>query len=251
MFSVYIVDDDIIILEELINSIPWLDNGFEVIGSHTSSVLAVNDIKTLMPDVVFSDLKMPNLNGIEFVKAVKESGVDCEFVMISAYPSFENSRDFFRINGFDYILKPIQYPEIQIVLERLYSHLFNTKKHGIVDNKNLSPAFIMMTEYIQQNYNKKITLTGLGKMFGLNPNYICNLFAKKYNTTLTKYITDIRMKKAYEQMYSTTLSFKAIAVNCGYGEYYYFCKVFKEYYGVSPSKYLKDIREKEVSLSES
>ena len=113
MYSVYLVDDDTLILEELINMVPWLDNGFEVVGSQTNPETALEEIQFIKPDVVFCDLKMPEMDGNELIKALKEANADSEFVMISAYDSFENVRAFFQQSGFDYILKPVNNEDIQ------------------------------------------------------------------------------------------------------------------------------------------
>ncbi|MCR5278971.1 MAG: response regulator, partial [Lachnospiraceae bacterium] len=123
MYKVYLVDDDGLILEEMATTVAWLDNGFEVAGSNTNPLKAIDEIRTLSPDVIFCDLKMPVMDGNEFIRQLREDGVNAEFVMVSAYNDFENVRTFFKQTGFDYILKPIDQEEIQPVLERLSEKL--------------------------------------------------------------------------------------------------------------------------------
>ena len=88
MYSVYIVDDENLVVKDLIHSIPWLENGFEVIGANTNAQTALAEITETKPDVVFSDLKMPLYDGIELIKRAKENGVDAEFIILSAYEEF-------------------------------------------------------------------------------------------------------------------------------------------------------------------
>ncbi len=239
MYKVFVVDDDPLILDEIVNTVPWLDNGFEVIGHSVSPQTALFKIRVLQPDVLFCDLKMPELNGIELMETLFNEGVKCRCVMLSAFPSFEDSRKFFRLNGFDYLLKPLQQQEVQLVLERLSAHLSSIKAMESIEIGAVSPAFAEMIAFLDRNFDKKHTLESLGKQFGLSANYICNLFAKHYNITLTRYITDLRMKKAVQLMQIPDVAFKQVAIECGYGDYYYFCKVFKDFYGDSPSKYAK------------
>ena len=97
MYSVFLVDDDTLILDELIDTILWLDNGFTVVGSETNPFKAVDKIKELQPDVVFVDLKMPGMDGNGLIKTLKKNGTICEYVMISAYDNFENVRAFLLI----------------------------------------------------------------------------------------------------------------------------------------------------------
>lgn len=240
VYKVYIVDDDPVILDEIVNTVPWLDNGFEVVGSHVSPTAAIDEIKRLYPDVVFSDLKMPDMDGVDMIKALKESGAICEYVMLSAFDSFEDSRRFFRLEGFDYLLKPLQQEEVQIVLERLAMRLAGKIRPEPEDTCNMTPAFTELIQYLNRNFQQKHTLDSLSKQFNLAPNYICNLFAKHFNSTLTRYITELRMNVALQMMQTPGKAYKEIAIDCGYADYYYFCKVFKEFYGASPTGYMRN-----------
>lgn len=240
MYKVFLLDDDELILKELLETVPWMDNGFKVIGYDSNPVHALQRIPELCPDVIFSDLKMPDIDGHAFMKTLLDSNLNFEFVMVSAYGTFDDARTFFNHSGFDYILKPVQIEELQLVLERLANKL--SKKRPFLPKtpeENITPAFLDLTEYLEKNFQEKFSLNKLSKQFALSPGYICNLFSKYYNTTLTCFLTDLRMKHASSLIIESNLSFKQIALECGYTDYYYFNKVFKEYYGVAPSKYTK------------
>lgn len=236
MYSVYIVDDDTLILEELVNMVPWLDNGFQVVGTQTNPELALEEIKFLAPDVVFCDLKMPEMDGNELIKSLREAEVDAEFVMISAYDSFENVRAFFQQSGFDYILKPVNNDDIQMVLEGLIGRLSKKKPEKPDEVMTENPGFNSLVSYVNEHFAEKLTLEMLSKKFGFSKNYICGLFSKHLNTSLTCYLTDLRMKHAKELLSDKTVLIKEVAISCGYPEYYHFFRVFKTYYGVSPKE---------------
>ncbi len=242
MFTVYLVDDDRFILEELCNVIPWQDNYFEVAGYNTDPFAALEEILSLNPDVVFCDLKMPELDGNALIKKLKESGFDGEFVMISAYDSFQNVRTFFQQNGFDYILKPVRGEDVQIVLESLNTTL--SKKHPPVDDEALTenPGFNHLLSYVREHFSEKITLEQLASRFGYSKNYICGMFQKYCGKSLNAYLTELRMLQARKLLQDKTVLIKEVAFRSGYTDYYHFFKVFKEYYGVSP----KDMREAQV-----
>ena len=74
MYRAYLVDDDRFILEELTEIIPWMENGFEVIGSNTDPEKAIEEITELDADAVFCDMKMPKMNGNELIAKLRESG---------------------------------------------------------------------------------------------------------------------------------------------------------------------------------
>lgn len=242
MFTAFLVDDDSLILSEMIKFIPWMDNGFEVIGSDSNPEMAVEKILTIQPDTVFCDLKMPQMDGNQLIAASRERGYNGQFVMISAYDTFEDVRAFFMQEGFDYILKPVRNEDIQLVLERLAKRLSEVKEEQVSEEEipAVNPAFLCLIQYLQENYREKITLEDLSTRFNLGKNYICNLFMKHYNTTLTCYITDLRMKAAAELLQDKSRLMKEIAYLSGYSSYVHFFKVFREYYGMSPKQMRED-----------
>ncbi|MCR5332268.1 MAG: response regulator [Lachnospiraceae bacterium] len=256
MWKVFLVDDEEIILKQIEQTVPWMDNGFEVIGMDTNPDKAVGRILELKPDVVISDLRMPKLDGHTLMRTVKEAGLDVEFVMLSAYGTFEDARTFFQQEGFDYLLKPLQIQEVQLVLEKLARKLAKKKPfeaaieanevdevygvngvNGVNDASSVNPAFAELIQYVKSHFAEKFTLSTLSKKFGLSAGYICNLFAKCYNTTLTCFVTKVRMEHAVELMKDKSYSLKNVAIECGYMDYFYFNKVFRGYYGVAPSQY--------------
>lgn len=239
MWKVFLVDDEEIILKQIEQTVPWMDNGFEVIGMDTNADRAVRKVLELKPDVIISDLRMPQLDGHAFMRTVREEGLDAEFVMLSAYGTFEDARTFFQQEGFDYLLKPLQIQEVQMVLEKLAKKLAKKKPFEVAsDDLGINPAFLELVEYVKKHFAEKFTLDQLAKQFGLSAGYICNLFAKSYNTTLTCFVTKVRMEHAVELMKDRSFSLKNVAVECGYKDYFYFNKVFKGYYGVAPSQYM-------------
>ena len=242
MYSVYIVDDEKLVVDDLINSMPWLENGFEVVGSNTNSVTAVKEISDKNPDVVFADLKMPACDGIELIKRVKENKVDSEFIILSAYEDFKASREFFLMGGFDYINKPLDRDNAALVLEKLSRKLVgkSNKTPTIQFVSSKTSVFDNLVNYVTENFNKKQTLKDLSDKFGMSQTYICDLFSKHYNSTLIIFITNLRMREAGRLILETSTPLKEIAIFCGYSKYYYFCKVFKNHFSKSPSQYRGD-----------
>lgn len=243
MYTVYIVEDEALILENIANNFPWEENGFSVIGFHEFPHEALSEIIRLKPDVVFTDLKMPGLSGLELIQVLKDKQLDSEYVIISAHDDFLSSRDFFRMQGFDYILKPIQPLEIQNLLEKLFVHLMSTK--GMKINEETGGAktsFQQLIQYLNEHSEQRHSLTSLSQQFHINAHYICNLFAKEYHSTLTKYVNELRMEKIIEKMSESDQTLKVIAQQCGYGDYYHFCKSFKNHYHMTPAQYRKKLQ---------
>jgi len=239
MYGVYIVDDEKLFVDDLVNSTPWLENGFEVVGYNTNAMTAFTEIIDKKPDVVFSDLKMPACDGTELIRRIKGNGVDTEFVILSAYEDFKASRKFFLMGGFDYILKPLDQNNAALVLEQLSRKL--ASKYHRTPTVQFVPSqakgFDDVVNYVTDHFNKKHTLKDLSDRFNMSQTYICDLFSKHYNSTLIIFLTNLRMKEASRLILETDTPLKEIALFCGYVKYYHFCKVFKIHFGKSPSRY--------------
>jgi YesN/AraC family two-component response regulator len=239
VYSVYIVDDESLFIKDFINSTPWLEYGFEVMGFHTNPKTAIEEIAGKKPDVVFCDLKMPGCDGIEVIRRLKDSGTDAEFIMLSAYGEFEATREFFRMNGLDYILKPLDRNNAGLVFDKISRKLADKYKQNpsVRFIPSQSKSFDDLVTYVTENFNKKHTLNDLNNMFNMNPSYICTLFTKHYESTLTMFVTHLRMREASRLILETYTPFKEISTYCGYPNYYHFCRLFKNHFGKSPTEH--------------
>ena len=107
-YKVVIIDDEPWILEGIFQTFAWEKYGFKVIKKLTSSIEGLDIILNEKPDVVFTDIRMPEISGIELMKLVRKEGLDTEFIIISGFDDFSYAQDALRQGAFDYHLKPIK-----------------------------------------------------------------------------------------------------------------------------------------------
>ena len=237
MYNAYFVDDDSLIVETFMSSPVFLECGYINAGHSTNPFDAVKEIKNVQPDAVFTDLKMPEMNGVELMNELKRAGFGGEFVVISAYREFEESRKFFLTGGFDYLNKPVSDEDLQTLLEKLSRKLTLNKTGADASKETPSPELNKITAYLHGNVAVKHSLESVSEKFELKPNYICNLFARYLKTTFVAYLTGIRMEEAALLLKTTHKSVKEISARCGYQDYFYFCRVFKEVYTSTTTEY--------------
>ena len=73
-------------------------------------------------DLILCDLKMPRLNGLDFLKKARERGVDTPVIMISAYAAIEDAVAAMKFGAYDFVTKPFKPDEILLTLERAAEH---------------------------------------------------------------------------------------------------------------------------------
>lgn len=92
-------------------------------------------------------------------------------------------------------------------------------------------------EYIDANYNEKITLDELSEKFSIDKFYLCRAFKRKYGCTIVNYIVKRRIGEAQSLLLETDYPLDYIADCVGFSSFTYFTTQFKKYIGVTPLKY--------------
>ena len=237
MITVYIADDEVWVILGLKKQIQKSGLPFQVIGDSTDGLTAREDVIRLKPDVLFTDIRMPAVNGLELLQAIYEAGLSTKTVMISGYADFEYARISVRYKAFEYLLKPIEPEDLQEVLKRLQKAIQPTDDEEVLD-MNTTVIEKIITE-LQERYTEDISLAALAEKYNISQSNLSTLIKKKLGLSFSEYITARRMKKARELLADENLSIDAIAEAVGYHDYFYFTKVFKKSQGISPSKYRK------------
>lgn len=115
----------------------------------------------------------------------------------------------------------------------------NTKKENSY-KKMINEVY----RYIQDNYQKDISLDDIASYIGFTPNYLANIFKEKTGKTVISYLINYRINKAKSLLTKTDLKIYQISNKVGYNNPNYFSQVFKNNVGVSPNQYKQATNEK-------
>lgn len=125
MYKVLIVDDETWVVENYRMGIDWAGYGFEVVDVAANGIEALEKIKTIHPDLVMTDIRMPMMGGLELIRLARKQYPDVEFVVISGYAEFSYAQKALNYGVAGYCLKPIEEAEIQLVLGNVKERLMN------------------------------------------------------------------------------------------------------------------------------
>lgn len=110
------------------------------------------------------------------------------------------------------------------------------------NNSMASDAISRVLDFVDNNYHKEISLTGISSIFYINPVYFCRIFKYKMGVTFIEHLTKIRLEKAKEKLSFTDLDIKAIAEEVGFKNSNYFSRVFKKHENLTPSEFRSMVR---------
>jgi len=114
--TILLVDDDSVILDVLGLLLTDLGHEVQVASSGADALLCLDKTK---PDLVMSDLHMPDLDGLALLQAVHQRYAELPVVLMTGYGTVETAVEALRGRAFDYLKKPIELADLQACLERV------------------------------------------------------------------------------------------------------------------------------------
>ncbi len=128
MMKVFLVDDEIAIRENLRNSFPWEQNGFQLVGEAPDGEMALPMIRDLNPDILLTDIRMPFMDGMELCAQVKRVLPWIGVVILSGYDDFAYARQAISLGVKEYLLKPITADELGEALKRVAARITEERR---------------------------------------------------------------------------------------------------------------------------
>lgn len=161
MYRVMIVDDEKFVRKSIINRIEWAERELVLVGEADNGVDALSLVDLVKPDIILVDIKMPLMNGIDLIRAVKKNHSNIHFIILSGYDDFEYTKEAIKLGIANYIKKPIDENE----LNETFSLIINLLKHQKESEEQI------------QDFSKQIEKT---KAL-MHEKYLNNLLYNQYN----------------------------------------------------------------------
>ena len=109
--QVMILDDEHIILDGLC-SFPWSDYGYQVAATAKNGLEGLEKLEHIKPDLIFTDVRMPGMDGLDFAERAHEMYPDTVIVILTGYDSFSYAQKAITIGVKEYLLKPIDFEKL-------------------------------------------------------------------------------------------------------------------------------------------
>jgi signal transduction histidine kinase/DNA-binding response OmpR family regulator len=203
-----------------------------------------------VPDLVISDVMMPEMDGYELCQHLKDNQSTCHIpvILLTAKADKDSKLEGLGLGADDYIPKPFDLDlliarsnnliEQRIRLRKIFNEeLLISKKHsqlGSRDEKLIKKIVEVVETSIE---DPELSVEKLGKEVGLSRTQLYRKLVALSNQKPTEFIRTIRLRKAAEMIRHDTGSISEIAFAVGFNSLSYFTQSFKETYGMSPSKY--------------
>lgn len=154
MYRALVVDDEEIIRNGICKKLARFFPGLETAPAQENAIEALHYIQNHPVDIVFVDIKMPMVDGLEFIQRAKQYNQNLLFVVISGYKSFDYARTALTLGIRDYLLKPIDNDEFKKIVSQLIDELDQRKKsreqHSDMKAKAYEGTFLKRGRYLSK-----------------------------------------------------------------------------------------------------
>lgn len=255
--KILLVDDEIIALHALQKRVDWMKYGFAEVFTAQDAACASEILLKNKVDMMLCDIEMPGESGLELTEYVRLNYPDTICVMVTCHSDFSFMKKAMKLQVTDYILKPIDYEELDALLtqfsqEAAHEHDNDDVNTIVVQTQELREKPQDVTEerlnvvkkYIEDHIREKIYVEDLAKLVHVNPQHLMRIFKRETGKSLTEYMTERRIVIASNLLKNTDYSINFISDCIGCENYSYFTKLFKRYSGFTPKEYRMQFKKK-------
>ncbi|URN95757.1 MAG: response regulator [Candidatus Pristimantibacillus lignocellulolyticus] len=251
MIKACIVDDEKLVRKGIITIMPWDKFSIEVIAEASNGVRALEIMSEQPIDLLFTDLNMPEMDGMQLIREVKEKYSNVQIVILTCHPEFEYVQEALRLGAIDYILKTqlendVMEDMLQQIVTRYYERLstisqskpmeLNTVYRGKYPEE-IVQSIKKTVNYMQEQHEMNFTQEHIAKVANMSRGYFSQCFKDIMGTSFHKYLKNMRLMRSKQLLLSTNRPIYDIAQQTGFKDEKYFSRQFLLEVGMLPSDF--------------
>ena len=246
MYSVVLVDDERLIIRGLSSVVPWEEMGCSVAGTAYDGKQGLALIRELRPDVVFTDIRMPNMDGLTMLAALRIEFPRMQMSVLTAYRDFDYARQALNLGVCRYLLKPSRMDEIQEAVRTMVSRLEAmapdeppAEETATAGNFIVQAALSYMREHCCSPH---LSLNEVADHVYVSQWHLSKLLNRETEQSFFDLLGGMRIEKARQLLGDPARRIHEVAEMVGYSDVAHFSKSFKKYVGCTPGEYRNGVR---------
>ena len=192
-----IADDEDIIRNGIAKYIQLHTDRFDKIYLAANGQEAVDIIFRDKPDIMFLDVQMPLMDGIEVMQEAKRAGILPYTMILSGYDEFKYGQQALRLGAREYLLKPVRSSDILQMVNRVADELFGKQEEaGVEPAEEKNHLVELAKEYVEEHYYENLMLADVAQKVGISAGYLSTLFQKQLSKGFIDYLNEVRIEYA-------------------------------------------------------
>ena len=246
MYKVALIDDEHIIVEGLRRVLPWEELGCSVIGTASDGVSGIALIHQMKPDILFTDIRMPNMDGLAMLAAVHSEYPQMQVCVLTAFRDFDYAQRAMHLGACRYLLKPSKMDELMEAVKemtRRLSALSQEKAQPEQETEHSDSAeassFIVRAAmaYMQAHCTQRISLSDVAEHVYVSQWHLSKLINKHMGQSFLDILANMRIDHAKQLLCDPTMRIHEVAEKAGFSDVAHFSKSFKKIVGKTPGEY--------------
>lgn len=241
MYDVVLIDDEAMIVNGLSKAFPWEQYRCRVVGTASDGREGIKVIERLRPHLVVTDIRMPNLDGLNMIAALESEFPDLKIIVLTAFRDFDYAQKAIRLGVFRYLLKPSRMDELHEAVAEATDALGQEAPIEQQKAQKANEAGNLVVEtalhYLNQNYAQHLTLSEVAEQVYVSQWHLSKLLNQHTGKNFSELIHQRRVQRAKELLFDPAYSVSDIAYQVGYQDTAHFCRVFKRLTSLSPMAY--------------
>ncbi len=246
MYRVVLVDDEHIIVEGLARAVPWGDMGCAVAGTASNGEEGLKLVRELRPDILLTDIRMPNMDGLSMVAALRSEFPRLQIAVLTAFRDFEYAQTALNLGVCRYLLKPSRLDELYEAIRTMTVRLdaLPPLPEGAEEDEDAAAGaaagnYIVREalHYMQSHCAEHLSLSDVAAHVYVSPWHLSKLINRHANQGFFDILGRMRMERAKTLLADSGLRIHAVAEQVGYADVAHFSKSFKRLVGMTPGEY--------------
>lgn len=201
MYRVVLIDDESIIVEGLRRVVKWADFGCQVVGTASDGEAGAELIRTLQPQILFTDIRMPGRDGLTMVAGLRSEFPDMQIAVLTGYRDFAYAQEAIRLGVTRFLLKPSKMDEINEALQAMVERLDKLPQEEKTDEQSQSAGSFLVNQaysYMREHYAEKLTLQTVADCCYVSQWHLSKLLNRHEGKSFYDILNAIRIQKAKE-----------------------------------------------------
>ena len=244
MYRVVLVDDERLIVRGLSSVVPWAELGCEVAGTAYDGQGGLELIRSLKPDIVLTDIRMPNMDGLTMLAALRSEFPRIQTSVLTAYRDFDYARQALTLGVCRYLLKPSNLEElkeaVRTMVARLDAVLPEPKGEPeeetvrAAGNHLVRAALAYMKEHCSEQH---LSLGEVADHVYVSQWHLSKLLNRETGQSFFDLLGSLRIGRAKELLADPSMRILDVAEATGFSDVAHFSRSFKRIAGCTPGEY--------------
>lgn len=241
MIRVVLIDDEAIILEGLKKVVDWSGFGCEVVATAQNAQSGAEMIRRHKPQIVFTDIKMPDQDGLTMLAGLKSEFPAMEVTVLTGYRDFSYAQEAIRLGVTRLLLKPSKMDEINEAMRTMTANLraAGLTREDAEEEDKPAGSFLVReaVQFMEQRFAEKITLQDVADHCYVSQWHLSKLLNRHMEKSFYDLLNEIRVKRAQLLLADPKLKIGDIGERVGYCDPGHFARTFKKITGMSAYEY--------------